>query len=70
MSAACGYYSPFFFDSLDPTESVKLSPVRREGFSPRDRKCGACRRTFTTTPRRSYFCGMCWHDVLREARGC
>ena len=68
MSAACGYYSPFYFDSLDPSESVKLSPVIRDSFFPRERPCGSCRRPFTTTPRLYYFCRPCWHDVRREDR--
>ena len=65
MSTAGGYFSPYFFDSLDPTESVKLPPVFYE-FSPRERPCGACHREFLTTTKRHYFCQPCWHDVRRE----
>ena len=32
MSTAGRYFSPYFFDSLDPAESVKLAPVVGEGF--------------------------------------
>ena len=67
MSTAGLYFSPHFYDSLDPSESVKLSPVFYE-FTPRERPCGACRRPFTTTPRRAYFCPECWHTVRRDER--
>ena len=64
MSAARGYFSPYYVSSLHASEAAVT--VIREGFSPRERKCGACSSPFTTTPLRSYFCLTCWIYVRRD----
>ena len=57
MRTAGGYFSPYFFDSLDPTESVKHAVDGILRRFPRDeRPCGACHREFLTTTKRHYFC--------------
>ena len=62
MSAPGGYFSPYF-TAIDLKQAVKAATVIRAGFSPRERKCGACGGKFTTTMIRSYFCELCWRDA-------